>query len=59
MYKASPVPNHNPRNVTAVWLALLFRNREVPGSNLSAETAYFEELRAFPRSLQENAGIIS
>jgi hypothetical protein len=39
-------------NVVVEWLTLLFRIREVPGSNLSTETAIVTEgFRGFTQSL--------
>jgi hypothetical protein len=51
--------SHFTRNETIVkWLWLLFRIRNVPGSNLSPETGYPDYVSDVPKSLQKNAGIV-
>jgi hypothetical protein len=40
------------------WLTLMLRIQKIPGSNLSPETGYSDELRGFPQPLQANAGIL-
>jgi hypothetical protein len=39
-------------NVVVEWLMILFSIREVPGSNLGAETGYPEICRGFPQSIK-------
>jgi hypothetical protein len=51
-------PRVRATNVSAERLALLFRIREVPGSNHGPETVYPECFRGFPQSLYADAGIV-